>query len=274
MLFATSLQTAPLATLPWILLACFAGSVLSVLLAALVAFRVKASFVPTLVSYAVGALLGAVFLDLLPHVFERGGNASASAATILAGILAFFILEKLLLWRHSHGDEGDEGEEGAGHGHHHGFDSGRSGWMIIIGDAFHNFTDGIIIAAAFLADIQVGIVTALAIIAHEIPQEIGDFLILLHSGFSKRKALLLNLLSSLATFIGALLGYAALSQLEQWIPALLAIACASMLYIAVADLIPGLHRRAELSQTVTQVVFIAVGIATIWGIHVLLDAPH
>jgi zinc and cadmium transporter len=268
MLFATSLQTAPVPTLSWILVACLGGSVLSVLLAALAAFRVKAAFVPTLVSYAVGALLGAVFLDLLPHIFERGGNASASAATILAGILAFFILEKLLLWRHSHGDEGDA------HGHHHGFDSGRSGWMIVIGDAFHNFTDGIVIAAAFLADIQVGIVTALAIIAHEIPQEIGDFLILLHSGFSKRKALLLNLLSSLATFVGALLGYAALSQLERWIPALLAIACASMLYIAVADLIPGLHRRAELSQTVTQVAFIALGIATIWTVHMLLDAPH
>jgi zinc and cadmium transporter len=260
-----------LPTLSWILVACLAGSVLSVLLAALAAFRVKAAFVPTLVSYAVGALLGAVFLDLLPHIFERTGNAGRSAATILAGILAFFILEKLLLWRHSHGEEG---AQGGGHGHSHGFDGGRSGWMIVIGDAFHNFTDGVIIAAAFLADTQVGIVTALAIIAHEIPQEIGDFLILLHSGFSKRKALLLNVLSSLATFAGALLGYAALSELEQWIPALLAIACASMLYIAVADLIPGLHRRAELSQTVTQVTFIAIGIATIWVIHMLLDQPH
>jgi len=270
MLFATILQTDQVHTLLWILVACFAGSVLSVLLAALAAFRIKAAFVPTFVSYAVGALLGAVFLDLLPHIFEHSGNPSASAATILAGILAFFILEKLLLWRHSHGEE-----QGESHGHHqHGYDSGRSGWMIIVGDAFHNFTDGVIIAAAFLADVQVGIVTALAIIAHEIPQEIGDFLILLHSGFSKRKALALNLLSSLATFAGALLGYAALSQLEQWVPSLLAIACASMLYIAVADLIPGLHRRPELSQTVTQVAFIAVGIATIWAIHVLLDAPH
>ena len=275
MLFATTLQSAQVHTLLWILAACLAGSVLSVVLAALVAFRVKATFVPTLVSYAVGALLGAVFLDLLPHIFERSSNPSTSAATILAGILVFFILEKLLLWRHSHGEEEGGGNgHGHGQGHGHGFDQGRSGWMIVIGDAFHNFTDGIIITAAFLADVQVGIVTALAIIAHEIPQEIGDFLILLHSGFSKRKALALNLLSSLATFAGALLGYAALSQLEQWVPALLAIACASMLYIAVADLIPGLHRRAELSQTVTQVTFIAIGIATIWGIHVLLDVPH
>lgn len=273
MLIATTLQTAQVNILLWILAACLAGSVLSVLLAALVAFRVKAAFVPTLVSYAVGALLGAVFLDLLPHIFEGSSSPSTSAATILAGILVFFILEKLLLWRHSHGEEGHEGH-GHGHGHGQGFDQGRSGWMIVIGDAFHNFTDGVIIAAAFLADVQVGIVTALAIIAHEIPQEIGDFLILLHSGFSKRKALALNLLSSLATFAGALLGYAALSRLEQWVPALLAIACASMLYIAVADLIPGLHRRAELSQTVTQVTFIAIGIATIWGIHVLLDVPQ
>jgi zinc and cadmium transporter len=244
-----------------ILLACIAGSVLSLALAAIAAFRVKSRWVPTLVSYAVGALLGAVFLDLLPHVFTDTKNPARVAAFILFGILAFFVLEKLLLWRHHHGDEPS---------HDHGHDSGRSGWMIVIGDSFHNFTDGVIIAAAFLADPRVGTVTAVAIIAHEIPQEIGDFLVLLNSGFSRRKALAMNALSGLATVVGALLAYFALARVTQWMPEILAIAAASMIYVAVADLIPGLHKRTAIRETLMQVAFIALGIASIWIIHAWL----
>ena len=245
-----------------ILIACVGGSLLSLALAAIVAFRVRSRWVPTLVSYAVGALLGAVFLDLLPHIFEDTRNPARVAAFILFGILAFFVLEKLLLWRHHHGED-----EGAG-GHEH--DSGRSGWMIVIGDSFHNFTDGVIIAAAFVADPRVGIVTAVAIIAHEIPQEIGDFLVLLHSGFSRRKALLMNALSGLATVVGALIAYFALASVSGWIPEILAIAAASMIYVAVADLIPGLHKRTAIRETLMQVAFIAIGIASIWLIHAWL----
>jgi zinc and cadmium transporter len=252
-------------TLAGILLACLAGSVLSLAIAAVVAFRVHARWIPTVVSYAVGALLGAVFLDILPHVFEETTSPGRVAAFILFGILAFFVLEKLLLWRHHHHSEDDGAHQpAAAHAAH---DHGRSGLMITVGDSFHNFTDGVIIASAFLADTRLGVVTALAIIAHEIPQEIGDFLILLHSGFARRTALLLNMLSGLATFAGALLAYFALSAVKGWIPEILAIAAASMIYVAVADLIPGLHKRTALRDSLTQVIFIVLGIATIWLIH-------
>jgi zinc and cadmium transporter len=254
---------ASLPILGQILFATIAGSVVSLAIAAIVAFRVRARWIPTLVSYAVGALLGAVFLDILPHVFETSKSPARIAACLLAGILAFFILEKLLLWRHHHH---------GGEAHQHGDDleigdHGRSGWMIVAGDSFHNFTDGVIIASAFLADVRLGVVTSLAIIAHEIPQEIGDFLILLHSGFSKRKALVVNALSGLAMVAGALLAYFTLSGVERWVPEILAVAAASMIYVAVADLIPGLHKRTALDESLGQVAFIALGVASIWAMH-------
>jgi zinc and cadmium transporter len=136
--------------------------------------------------------------------------------------------------------------------------------MIMIGDTFHNFVDGVLIAAAFLANHELGVITAIAIIAHEIPQEVGDFLILLHSGYSKSRALLLNLLSSAAMVVGGVLAYFALQALQGWVPYLLGLAAASMLYVSVADLIPGLHRRPELGATLQQVVLIVLGVATIW----------
>ncbi len=263
--------------LVWILAACLAGGLLSVLLAAVVAFRVQARLVPVLVSYAVGALLGAVFLDILPHLFEETADHAATAALILFGLLGFFVLEKLLLWRHHHGPAGEgDPAEGAAHAHSHAglHDGGRSGWMIIVGDSFHNFTDGVIIASAFLADTKLGVVTAAAIVAHEIPQEVGDFLVLLHSGFSKARALAWNALSSLASVAGALLGYFALASATEWVPRILAVAAAGMLYVAVADLIPGLQRRTRLAETVAQVAFIGLGIATIWGAHLALGHGH
>ena len=146
--------------------------------------------------------------------------------------------------------------------------------MIVVGDAFHNFTDGVIIASAFLADIRLGVVTAVAIIAHEIPQEIGDFLVLLHSGFDRRQALLMNALSGLATLVGAVIAYFAISQLRGWIPEILAIAAASMIYVAVADLIPGLQKRTAPAETLAQVAFICLGIASIWAIRAVLAPGH
>lgn len=249
--------------LVYIVAACLLGSLLSLAIAAAVAFRVQARWIPTLVSYAVGALLGAVFLDILPHMFETTKHPARVAAFILGGILVFFVLEKVLLWRHHH-DHGELPDAHAGHDH------GRSGYMIVVGDSFHNFTDGVIIAAAFVADVKLGAVTALAIIAHEIPQEIGDFLVLLHSGFSRARALLLNAVAGLATIAGALLGYLMLASIKDWIPEILAIAAASMIYVAVADLIPGLHKRTAIRETLAQVAFIVLGIASIWVIHALL----
>jgi zinc and cadmium transporter len=187
----------------------------------------------------------------------------------------FFVLEKLVLWRHQHAPQwGEPPAPEHAAGHHHNGDHGRSGMMIMIGDTFHNFVDGVLIAAAFLADLQLGLVTALAIIAHEIPQEIGDFVILLHSGYSRRQAMMMNLLSSLATVVGGVLGYAALSKVEAWIPSLLGFVAASMIYVAVADLIPGLHRRPELRATTQQVLLIALGIASVYGVRLLAGHSH
>ena len=242
----------------WIVGACLAGGLLSVILAALVALSAQPKHVPLLIGYAIGALLGAVFLNLLPEAFARADGAPMGAI-VLGGILTFFTLEKLVLWRHCH-DEVCEGHSSPAVDHDHG----RSGSMILIGDTVHNFVDGILIAAAFLADIQLGIVTAIAMIAHEIPQEVGDFLILLHSGFTRTQAIAYNLLSSLATLIGGLLAYLALSRLQGLVPPLLGIAAASMLYVSVADLIPGLHKRPELRATMQQLALIGLGIGSIW----------
>lgn len=255
----------------WILVSSLFGGVLSVSAAAIVALNTRAAWVPMLISYAIGALLGATFLEILPHAFELASNMENMAATVLFGILLFFVLEKLVLWRHCHGDECEAHAAPAhDHGHGHEHDHGRSGLMIMIGDTFHNFVDGILIAAAFMTDFKLGAVTALAIIAHEIPQEVGDFLILLHSGYSKRQAFLFNLLSSAATLIGGAIAYFALQTVQEWVPAILGLAAASMIYVAVADLIPGLHKRPELRATVQQVTLIALGISSIWLVKWLL----
>jgi zinc and cadmium transporter len=247
-----------MSTLAWIICACFAGALLSVAGAAAFALRVSAARIPMLISYAIGALLGAVFLEILPHALQQAGNIHVLTGVILAGILAFFILEKLVLWRHCHTEECEA------HDHHKAAgDHGRSGLMIVVGDTIHNFVDGVLIAAAFMADTTLGIVTAIAIIAHEIPQEVGDFLILLNSGYSKARALAFNLVSSFATLVGGLLAYVALQDLQGWVPYLLGLAAASMLYVSVADLIPGLHRRPELRATVEQVSLILLGIGSI-----------
>ena len=247
-------------TLGWILAASVAGGVLSAGAAA-VALMVRPCWVPMLVSFAIGALLGAAFLEVIPHAFEQGDPHTAAAA-ILGGILGFFLLEKLLLWRHSH----DEHE--AAHDH------GRSGTMIVVGDTIHNFLDGVLIAAAFLQGTELGIITALAIVAHEIPQEVGDFLILLNSGYSKAKAFVLNMLSSCATLVGGVLGFFALQVIEGWTPVLLGIVAASMIYVAVADLIPGLHRRPELRATVSQTLLIGLGIGAIALVRGMLGGLH
>ncbi len=286
--------------LVWIIVTSFAGGILSVSLAAVFALNLRTAWVPMLVSYAIGAMLGAVFLEILPHAFEKTVSVESISATLLFGLLLFFVLEKLVIWRHCHGDhcevhaihteaECPEHRTNQGgtkfrpvaahgpsivqkHGHvHEHHDSGRSGMMIMIGDTFHNFVDGILIAAAFLLDVKLGMVTALAIISHEIPQEVGDFLILLHSGYSKKQAFIFNLVSSLATLVGGLIAYFALQYVMGWIPYILGLAAASMIYVAVADLIPSLHKRTELRATLSQVLLISLGVFTIWIADILLE---
>lgn len=253
-----------MSTLSWIITVALAGGVLSVVAAAALSVAIGTHRVGLLISYAIGALLGAAFLEILPEALAHGDHERL-AATVLFGILVFFVLEKLVLWRHCHHDHCEAHEA-----HAPTHDHGRSGLLILVGDTFHNFVDGILIAAAFLESTQLGIVTALAIIAHEIPQEVGDYLILLHSGYSKLKALAFNLLSSLATLVGAMLAYFALSDLRNWIPSLLALAAASMIYVAVADLIPGLHKRTELKATLQQVLLIGLGIGSIVVVRALV----
>jgi zinc and cadmium transporter len=250
-----------------IMIACVGGGILSVAAAALT-LGLRASWINKFVAFAVGALLGAVFLEVLPNALEAGKPAEEILTVVLIGVVLFFVLEKVVIWRHSH-VHGHGDEVAPEHENEH--DHGRSGWMILIGDTFHNFCDGVVIAAAFLADFNLGVVTALAIIAHEVPQEVGDFLVLLHSGFSKRQALLFNMGSSLGSVIGGLVGYWALATVKQWVPYALALAAASMIYVAVADLIPGLQRRAKLAETIMQLVLLGLGIGVIALVHRVLQ---
>jgi zinc and cadmium transporter len=254
--------------------ASLAGGVLAVVAAAFT-LTLHASWIPRLVSFAVGALLGAVFLELLPHALEAGSTERVMA-TVLVGLLVFFLLEKLVLWRHSHGHDAhfDDAEETE---HEHalhmqaGQDHGRTGLMILIGTAVHNFCDGVVIAASFLADVRLGLATTVAIVAHAVPQQVGDFAVLLHSGFTRQRAFVYNVSAGLATLIGALASYYALAQMQQVLPTVLAIAAASLLYVAVADLIPSLHRRPEPLETAKQALLIGLGVAVIYAVHTALE---
>lgn len=216
--------------------------------------------VARMVSLSVGLLLSTSLLNALPEAFESQADTRALFGTLLAGLLAFFLLEKSAILRHSHHYEGD------GHHHEHGHDAheaGKAGWMVLVGDGLHNFTDGILIAAAFLANPNLGIVTGLAIIAHEIPQEIGDFIVLLNAGFTRKRAYLYNLICSLMAVIGGVLGYLTLERASHWIPYVLVLASSGFIYIAVSDLMPQMQRRATLRETIPQVLLIALGVVVV-----------
>jgi len=252
----------------WIVLFCLLGGLLSVLAAALfLLFResLRDRLLPHLVSFATGTLLGAALLGLLPHALEDfpSDDNHIIPLTLLAGLLGFFLLEKLVLWRHCHVDHCEvHVPDGHDHGHRP-----STGTMILIGDSLHNFLDGILIAGAFLTDVHLGIVTSLAVAAHEIPQEVGDFAILLHSGFSRGRAFLYNVITSLTTVAGGVLAWLALQQTTALLPYILTVAASSFIYIAVADLIPTLHQRAEASETAQQVTLISIGVLLIWSMH-------
>lgn len=249
-------------TLLYIVLATLLGGVLSVALAASLTVALLGRMVKNLVSLSAGVLLGTALLHVLPEAFESEAGAHELFLTLLAGLLFFFLLEKAELYRHGHHHEGDDPH----HDHHHGFDAeqaGRGGWSVLVGDSIHNFCDGIIIAAAFLADPQLGLVTALAVIAHEIPQEVGDYIVLLNAGLSRQRALAYNALSGLAAVAGGVLGYFVVGASETLFPFLLVVAASSFIYVAVADLIPQLQRRLPLADTLSQLVWIGVGLALI-----------
>ena len=243
-----------------ILLATTIAGVISITAAAIFSFALLSKMVERMVSLSVGILLSTSLLHALPEAFESKADPHILFATLLGGLLGFFLLEKFAVLRHSHHYEGD------GHHHEHGHDAheaGKAGWMILVGDGLHNFTDGILIAAAFLADPNLGLVTGLAIIAHEIPQEIGDFIVLLNAGFSRARAYAYNLACSLMAVVGGLLGYATLERAAGWIPYVLVFASSGFIYIAVSDLMPQMQRRATLRETIPQVLLIAVGVCLV-----------
>jgi len=254
-------------TLAAIVLATLIGGLLSVLIAAGLTVTLLSRLVKHLVSLSAGVLLGTALLHVLPEAFESQASAQDLFLTLLGGLLFFFLLEKVELYRHSHHHEGD------GHEHHHHFDqeqAGRGGLSVLVGDSIHNFCDGVLIAAAFLADPKLGWLTAGAIIAHEIPQEVGDYLVLLNAGFSRARALAYNALSGLAAVAGGVLGYFLIQPFETLLPYLMVVAASSFIYVAVADLIPQLQRRLPWRATALQLFWLALGL----GLTLLLLRMH
>jgi zinc and cadmium transporter len=248
-------------TLMWIVLATTVAGALSIVAAASLSLTILSRMVDKMVSLSVGVLLSTALLHSLPEAFTTEGvDIPSLFAALLVGLLGFFVLEKAALLRHSHHHEHD------GHGHHHGHDAesaGKSGWVILLGDGLHNFADGILIAAAFLTDIKIGVLTAMAISLHEIPQEVGDFIVLLNAGFTKLRALVYNLISSLMAVIGGLLGYFFLDQAQGMIPYVIVLASSSFIYIAVSDLMPQMHRRPKLRESVEQLSLIVLGVVLV-----------
>jgi zinc and cadmium transporter len=256
-------------TLAWIVLATVAGGLLSVTIAASLTVALLGRIVRGMVSLSAGVLLGTALLHVLPEAFESSAGARELFLTLLAGLLFFWLLEKAELSRHVHHHEGD------GHHHHHHFDAeqaGRGGYSVLVGDSIHNFCDGVIIAAAFLADVKLGLVTALAIVAHEIPQEVGDYIVLLNAGFSRARALLFNALSGLAAVLGGVFGYFVVGPWEELFPYLLVVASSSFIYVAVADLLPQLQQRLSLRDTAVQVGWLAAGLVIVVGVTGMLHA--
>ena len=228
------------------------GSLGGLLLAAILLLflgRARLPPVPGLISYAVGTLLGVALLALVPEALDLAQNPRTVLGTLLAGILGFFMLEKLVLWRHCRTGECE--------GHN------SSASLVLIGGAFHNFADGAIIGAAVLISVPLGVSTTLAVAAHQVPQEVGDFAVLLGAGYSRRRALMLNSISALAGIVGAVAMYTAVDQLPAALPYVLALAAGSFLYVAMADLIPDLHRGQINIGSIRQVLLIGAGVMTI-----------
>ncbi len=282
-----------MALLAWIIFFTAIGGIASAAFAGLFLLVPDAAgrrLLPHFISYATGALLGAALLALLPEAIEGVGpeGAQGIGVALLVGLGIFFVIEKLVLWWHTHSNGNGEGGHGNGevrHGHdHHGHDhhdhahdhghshapaeheKGRdraSGVLVIIGDSIHNALDGVLIAAAFLTSFPLGLVTTFAVAAHEIPHRVGDFAILVHSGMSRGRALVMNMATGLTSVLGGIAAYFGLQRALGTLPYALALAAAGFLYIAVAGLIPGLHRRADPRTSLAQVILMGLGVGTI-----------
>ncbi len=250
-----------------ILAATVISSLISVLVAAQVSFGALGTIVRRLVSLSVGLLLATAIINILPEAMSSGANVHHLSWTFLGGILFLLCLEKLAVFRHSHHHEGD------GHDHHHGHDhqqAGSGGLGILLGDSVHNFTDGMMVAAAFMTDVKLGWVTALAVAAHEIPQEIGDFIVLLNAGYTRKRALLFNLISGLASMLGALLTFFLVESTRPLLPFLLMVTVSSFIYVALTDLIPSMQQARNWKDSAERIGLLALGV----GIVVVLSSAQ
>lgn len=255
----------------WIVVSAVAGGLFALAVAHWLAYRVFAGYLHHMVSLSVGVLLAVSLLHLLPEAAESGLDAHALFACMLAAIIGFFVLEKIALLRHSHHHEGD------GHHHHSGHDrheAGKGGMLILIGSSLHNLADGILIAAAFLVDPVLGVLTAASIILHEVPHKLSDFVVLINAGLSRQRAFQLILFTSLCSAFGGVIGYYVLGALEGWLPYLLVVAASSFLYISIADLIPQMHQRSSLREAGPQLLLVAIGVSLIYAVTLVLHRVH
>ncbi len=250
-------------TLIAILTGTLAAGIGSVWLAALLSFGVLARYTTHMLSLAAGALLATAFMHLLPEAFESQAGAQELFGTLLVGLVFFFLLDKAELYHHGHEHHDPAGHDGHahGHGHHHPVRSGS--WAVLTGDSVHAFGDGILIASAFVADMRLGVITALAVLAHEIPHHMGDLVVLRQTSSNQRAALVKVSLAGAVTALGGLVGYALVDMLHDWLPYFLVVASSSFVYVALADLIPQLQKRLSASETVAQIAWLGVGIALV-----------
>jgi zinc and cadmium transporter len=252
-----------------ILLGTLTAGIGSVWLAALLSFGVLARYTQHMLSLAAGALLATAFLHLLPEAFESQASAHALFTTLLGGLVFFFLLDKAELWHHGHehhapahdADPAHADHAHHAHGHSHGAKSG--GWAILAGDSVHAFGDGILIASAFMADLRLGVVAALAVLMHEVPHHMGDLMVLRQTSNNRRVAVVKVTLAGAVTALGGVVGYALVDQLYDFLPFFLVMAASSFVYVALADLIPQLQKRASARETAAQIAWLAMGIGMV-----------
>jgi zinc and cadmium transporter len=259
-------------TLLAILLGTLAAGIGSVWLAAALSFGVLARYTQHMLSLAAGALLGTAFLHLLPEAFESEFGAHELFLTLLIGVVFFFLLDKAELWHHGHEHHHEAAKGGHdhrnhvhdhGHGHDHGPRPVSGGWSVLVGDSVHCFGDGILIASAFMADLQLGFIAALAVLAHEVPHHMGDLAVLRESSGTRKAALLKVTLAGAITALGGLVGWWLVDLLRDYLTFFLVVASSSFIYVALADLIPQLQKRLALRETLTQIAWLMSGIVLV-----------
>jgi zinc and cadmium transporter len=275
-------------TLLAIVMATLAAGIGSVWLAAALSFAMLARYTQHLLSLAAGALLATAFMHLLPEAFESQAGAKELFATLLIGVVFFFLLDKAELWHHGHEHHHDGHDHAPGHDHAHVHDHGHGhaghvhghaqapsgSWAVLAGDSVHCFGDGILIASAFIADMRLGLVAALAVLAHEVPHHMGDLVVLRQSSGNRRAALVKVSLAGAVTAFGGITGWWLVDQLHDYLPYFLVVASSSFIYVALADLIPQLQKRLSLQQTVAQIGWLLAGIVLVTLVSSLAHGGH